>query len=255
MAEKNSPQNVIESYKRNQKRMPYIVGGLAIILVIVGVIILITALSSGGTNMFRTATPTATNTFTPTNTLQPTATATASLTPTITVTRTPTITATINGPMEYTVQQGDTCWDLAVKFKVDFQALLAINNFPVGTCPIKPGDKIIIPAIGSQLPTATPIDISRIPPNTIYEYIVQQGDTLASIASMFNSTQDAIVKLNNITDVNNIQFGQKLKIPVNIVTPTPTKAPTATPAGTLTPTYPPAVLPSATVKVTSTPKP
>ena len=99
MSGKDSPQKVIESYRKRQQMTPYLVGGLAVLLVAVGVIILVVWFS--GPNhpaiaLFASKTPTPTNTATntPTASLTPTATntPTASLTPT--ATNTPTITPT-----------------------------------------------------------------------------------------------------------------------------------------------------------------
>lgn len=44
-------------------------------------------------------------------------------------------------------------------------------------------------------------------------YFVKPGDTLWNIAKKFRSTVDAIAKLNNIEDVNNLKIGQQLFIP------------------------------------------
>jgi LysM repeat protein len=120
--------------------------------------------------------------------------------------------------------------------------LLAINNFG-NTCPIKPGDKILIPLKGQELPTETPLP-SDFPRGKKIEYYVKTGETLAIIASRFNTTLASIMADNKITDANLITAGQKLIIQVNIVTPTPTRAPTntVTPGG---PTFTP-VAPTAT---------
>ncbi len=237
---KNSPQSVIDSYKRRQRVMPWIIGVLAVLLVAAGIVILVMSLGQGGfLAPAATATATATNTSTATATVpSPTATATATVTftPTMTVTMTPV------GPFEYTVQDKDTCWDLAIKFKVDLPTLLALNNFPVGTCPIQPGNKIMIPAPGQTLPTATPIDITHMAPGTQITYTIQLGDTLRAIALQFHSTQDAIVKLNPtvIKDPNTLVAGTTIKIQVNIATPVPTIGATSTakPTGTKTPVPP-----------------
>ncbi len=228
---KNSPQSVIESYKRRQKIMPWVIGILAILLVGAGIVILIMSFSQGG-SLFAppaTATPTATNTKV---VLPPTATSippTITNTPTNTSTPTMTLTLTPVGPFEYTVQAKDTCWDLAIKYKVDLAALLALNNFPAGTCPITPGQNIMIPAPGQVLPTATPVDITKLLPGSIYKYTVQLGDSLRAIALMFHSTQDAIQKANpTITDVNKLNAGDVINVPVNIATPVPTAVPTST---------------------------
>lgn len=44
-------------------------------------------------------------------------------------------------------------------------------------------------------------------------YNIMEGDTLASIASKYNTTQDAIVALNGLADPNSLSPGQQLKIP------------------------------------------
>jgi LysM repeat protein len=68
---------------------------------------------------------------------------------------------------------------------------------------------------------------------------VQAGDTLALIAAKFNSTIDDIIKENKIEDSNSIFVGQKLVIPINMVTATATRPSTSTPVtpGTPFPTF------------------
>jgi LysM repeat protein len=249
MNRKDSPQSVIDSYRRRQQMAPYFMAGLAILLVVVGIIILVVWFTSSGqiispSALVSTETATLVNTATATPTVP-----TATVTPTATETVTPTITetATPSGPFEYTVQENDTCWDIAVTNNVDLEVLLALNNF--GTdCPIKPGDKILIPLQGSVLPTLTALPTgSR---GLKIEYTVRTGDTLAIIASNYNSTVEAIMQENEIEDANKINVGDKLIIPVNIVTPTATRAATITntPGG-------PTNTPATTQTVTNTPQP
>jgi LysM repeat protein len=235
MTGKSSPQNVIDSYRKKQRSLPFILGGLAVLLVVVGIIILVVWLTgdkNGGGNplsgLFASDTPTATATptvtpVTPTST--PTITPTETMTPTITETPTP------SGPFEYTVLEDDNCWDIAVKFEVDVQVLQAINNFGTA-CPIVAGQVILIPAPGQTLPTETPLP-TGLAAGTRIEYTIKTGETLAIIASRFNTTVDAIMQDNDIEDENTIQAGQVLTIRVNLVTPTITLAPSAT--RTLTP--------------------
>ena len=235
MSGNETPQSVIKKYEKRQKLMPYFLGGLAGMLALLGIFIII-AVVSGSRNpfaaLFSTKTPTATATLTPTAT-QPTP--TASMTPTITETPTPTSTATASGPQQYTVVQDDSCYAIAEKFDVFLEVLLKVNNFPDGTCPIIPGQKIWIPMPGQELPTPTPIP-SDMPRGTEIIYYVQRGDTLAIIASYLNSTVEDIMKRNKITDQNLIFIGQPLKVRVNLVTPTATVQATSTLAFTMTPT-------------------
>jgi LysM repeat protein len=243
MNRKDSPQSVIDSYRRRQQMAPYFMAGLAVLLVVVGIIILVVWFTGSGKTqvgsvaLFASPTATVTNTSTPTP-VTPTATATVTIT--VTITPTITMTATPSGPFEYKVQEGDTCWDIAAKHKVGLDVLLVLNNFGTG-CPIKPGDSILIPQAGAELPSPTPISSGA---SGKVEYTVQIGDTLAGIAARHNTTVDAIIKDNKLEDANKINVGDKLKITVNSVTPTATSAATKTNTpGAVTPT------------VTNTPKP
>ncbi len=227
MYRKDSPQSVIDSYRRRQQMAPYFLAGLAILLVVVGIIILVVWLTGNGdrvspASLFASATPTSTDTPTMTPTVP---TSTPTVTPTATDTPEPTATATVSGPVEYVVQEGDNCWDIAVANEVDFNAFMAINNFGA-TCPIAAGDKILLPARDAEMPTPEPVCKPDMTGKV--NYTVQLGDTLAIIASQCNSTIDAITRENRLTS-DAIQYGQQLVIPVNIVTPTPTRAPSATP--------------------------
>jgi LysM repeat protein len=225
MAGKTSPQGVIDKFQKRQKMMPYLLIGIAVVLVIVGIIIIVSVASGGKPfgGLFATKTPTSTATFTPTATVP---TPTASLTPTPSNTATPSASATASGPQLYKVVAGDNCYNIAVAFNVDLLVLLAINNFPNGTCPITEGQTIVIPAPGSSLPTATPVP-SDLPRGTEISYTVQPNDTLALIAAKFNSTVASIKTLNALTS-ETIYIGQVLKVQVNLVTPTRTFAPTST---------------------------
>jgi LysM repeat protein len=241
---KNSPQKVIGSFRRRQQLMPFIIGGLAVLLVAIGVIILVvwfTGPNHPAISFLASETPTPTNTATSTP-----ITPTVTLTPTDTETITPTITNTITptGPFEYTVKELDNCWGIAQNFKVDLDVLLALNNFPPNQCPIVPSQKILIPAPGQVLPTETsiPTDIAK---GTKINYIVKPGDTMFKIAAQFNSTIEQIILLTNdynkknnlpqITDQAKIDVGQTLIIPLNIVTATATRAATSTAAASKTP--------------------
>jgi LysM repeat protein len=53
-------------------------------------------------------------------------------------------------------------------------------------------------------------------------YIIQSGDTLGSIALMFGTTEDVLATLNNLPNKNDIQAGQKIKLPPAPAPTTPT---------------------------------
>jgi uncharacterized protein YkwD len=222
--------NVLNAYrKRRQQRGPFLIYGAAALLLIVGIFIVVRAASNGNnpiSSLFATDTPTTTLTFTPTNTNTPT------LTPTITLTPTETITPTPTGPVAYTIKEGDTLQGIADQFGLGSDGVLLIlqenPKIMEANGVYYVGDVIQIPPAGTVLRTATPLSAS-LPRGTTIDYQVLPGDTLAGIAAKFNSIADNIVTLNKIDNANSLQAGQKLKIPVNLVTATPTLPATSTP--------------------------
>ncbi|GAB4544340.1 MAG: hypothetical protein Fur002_17440 [Anaerolineales bacterium] len=238
----SSSSNVINSYRKRRQRSNqnaiYIIAAL-LVLGGIGALLywLLSSPNNPVSNLFATETPTPTITFTPTATSTPTETPTA--TPTFTITPT----ATFSAPFTYTVQDGDYIALIAEKFGLGddgVMKILSLNPYggadaqgmPIGIDPatlnILPGQVITIPHPGYVLPTATliPADLPR---GTKLEYVVQPGDTLGGIAARFNSTEEEIINVNKLDNPNAIFVGQTLTIPVNMVTATATRPPTATP--------------------------
>jgi len=242
MSAKDNPQHVIDAYRKRQqaaRRAPVVIG-IAIVFLLVGVALVIYWLLGPNAPSFKLSFL-ATDTPTASNTPLPTETATITLTPTITPTETSlpseTLTPTQSGPFIYQVEEGDSLWSIAEKFKVDLLVLITVNNLDPTNPTIRVGDKLTIPGADTRLPTATPLP-SNIPRGTKIEYQVQLGDSLLSIAIQFNSTVDAIKKENEIENENEIFVGQVITVPVNLVTPVPTATPTLTLASDATATTP-----------------
>ncbi len=87
---------------------------------------------------------------------------------------------------------------------------------PPTSIPLTPGQTTIsvtdttptlVPAVTSGLatPTSTPLPGE-------FEYTVQWGDTVFSLARRFNTTVESIVALNGLADASRIRVGQVLKI-------------------------------------------
>ena len=236
--------SVINSYrKRRFQRGPNLFYILAAVLVLGGIILIIVWMSQPGqplNSLFATDTPTPTVTMTPSVTPLPSETPTITPTPTLTATSTPA------APFTYTVQEGDSLAVIAERFALGdngIPLILLLNpyNEETGggidptTQIVYPGQQITIPNPGMELPTATPIP-PNLPRGTKLTYVVQFGDSLATIASLFNSTVDAIIEENDLSDPNAIFVGQQLIVPANLVTPTATLPPTSTAAVSSTPT-------------------
>lgn len=239
---KKDARNIISSYRKKQKMGPYLLGGLAVLLAVAGIVLLIIYLvggggGGGGISLFKSKTPTPTETPTPTP-----VTPTSTFTMTATVTETPTITmtATASAPFEYVVQENDNCTTIAEEYGVDVEVLLFLNNLD-SNCYITVGQTILIPAPGQELPTVTPLP-TDIAPGTKIEHRVRAGDSLYALAKSLLSDIDRIIEetnkyrrehgLDELEDENDIKIGDILIIPVHIVTPVPT----ATSTRTITPT-------------------
>lgn len=219
MSDKDSAQNVIDSYrKRRQNTRPFLIGGAAIVLIAVGIVVLIlwlTGANGPSFSFFASPTPTATETATPTAT--PTDTPTATLTPTVTETPTASATPTASGPFIYVVEENDTLDSIAEKFGVNVLVLMALNNMTDDL--IRVGDELLIPNPDLALDTPTPIPTGW---RGTIEYRIAVGDTLELIALRFFSTVESIMEENDIENANEILVGQILVIRVNIATPVPT---------------------------------
>jgi LysM repeat protein len=231
MSDKDSAQNVIDAYrKKRQQSVPFLVGGLAIVLVAVGIVVLIAWLSGPNSPSFAfRASETPTSTVTPLPTSTATTTVTPTLTPTATLTPTVTTTATAASPFVYKIEENDTLFSIAEKFSVDVLVLMALNKLTFDSV-IRVGDELLIPNPDLALDTPTPLPTGF---RGVIEYTVAAGDTLEGIANQFNSTVDAIIEeTEGLENANEIFVGQVLKVPTNIATPVPT--PTPGPGATLT---------------------
>jgi LysM repeat protein len=232
MSEANEkPADVIQAYRKRRDRMlPLLLGGLAVVLLVVGLFLVVLWLTGDNPPtmpaFLASSTPTATFTETPP---PPTS------TPTITETLPPSETPTPEGPLTYVVQEGDFLSTIADEFGVDVFVLMSVNGIS-NPDEIFVGQQLTIPTGDDVLPTDTPLPEDLFPGQKI-EYRVLPGDTLETIAAKFNSTAEAIAEENEIDDPNNIGVGQILVVPVNIATSTPTFTPvpaTATSEATAT---------------------
>lgn len=79
------------------------------------------------------------------------------------------------------------------------------------------GKPIIPPTMTSAEPSPTPIiptpDPTRARPEATGEYMVQPGDTLNAIATLYNTSVEAILTANNLTNPDVLEVGQVLYVP------------------------------------------
>lgn len=96
----------------------------------------------------------------------------------------------------YTVQKGDTLWNISKKYNVSVADIKTANGLSSST--LKIGQKLKIP-----------VEEEIIKENV---YVVKKGDTLYKIAQNYDITVNEIIKLNNLTNTT-LSVGQILEIP------------------------------------------
>jgi LysM repeat protein len=108
----------------------------------------------------------------------------------------------------YIVARGDTLKSLASRFGTTVDALLAANKDITNPNVIYEGQRLTVYVGPATPPPATP------PPAGGQTYYAVRGDTLRKIAAKFNTTVDAILKVNpQIKNPNLIYVGQAITIP------------------------------------------
>lgn len=102
----------------------------------------------------------------------------------------------------YIVQKGDTLWSIASKYGISVNKLKELNNLSTNLI-----------SVGQQLLVKDNIS-NIIEPSNELVHVVQKGDTLYSIAKLYNTTVDKIKRLNNLSS-NTLTIGQKLIVNEN----------------------------------------
>ncbi|MGL4649499.1 MAG: LysM peptidoglycan-binding domain-containing protein [Caldilineaceae bacterium] len=117
------------------------------------------------------------------------------------------------GTVEHSVTAGETLLSIALDYGVTVEEIRAANNL-TGEL-IRIGDKLMIP---NQQAIVAPV-VGETPrgPVSNFDYVVQDGDTIVSIASRLGSTVDEIVRVNGLGSDALIRPGQTLSIPVRQV--------------------------------------
>ena len=108
---------------------------------------------------------------------------------------TPTPTPPSSNTINYTVQRGDSLWEIANRYGTTVDAIKSLNGLTSNTLQI--GQVLKIPVS-----------------NSYTTYTVKSGDSLWTIARDYNTTVSELRNLNNLTsDV--LQIGQQLRVPIS----------------------------------------
>jgi len=118
------------------------------------------------------------------------------------------------------VEMGQTAWAIAVRYGVDLDELLALNNLPPDPV-LFPGDELIIRLAPGQTPPA---------PSQPATHTIREGEAAWTIAANYGLTVDELLALNNLSEGVILHPGDELIIrqpPAPTLTITPTHAPVA----------------------------
>jgi LysM repeat protein len=230
MKNKGSTPSMLAAYRRRQERAARMLlfFWVGIMLLILGAGYLIYRFLKPGKSpqaLTASGTPGLTGTFLPSASASNTTTLAPTTTQTPDQTLVPTGVAALPTPsyVTYTVKEGETLIGIAVGLGVNLPTLIALNPSITPEL-IKVGDQLTVPGHGNNLTDTPPPPGSQ----SIVEYRVVAGDTLAGIAARFGSSIGAIVRENNLASPDQIQEGQTLRIPVTANTPSPAVPDTVT---------------------------
>jgi LysM repeat protein/membrane protease YdiL (CAAX protease family) len=98
----------------------------------------------------------------------------------------------------YTVQPGDSLADIAALYSTTVEELLRLNDLPEPSL-LYTGQTIVVPGPGA--------------PPAANVHVVEEGETLSTIAERYGTTVDELLSLNDVPDPNDVPVGQSLILP------------------------------------------
>ncbi|MBR3229624.1 MAG: LysM peptidoglycan-binding domain-containing protein [Bacilli bacterium] len=99
----------------------------------------------------------------------------------------------------YQVKSGDTLASIANKYGIPMNDLSSINGIMMGTN-LNPGDYIVVPKMDNENLYFT-------------RYVIQDGDTIYSIARKYNIDSNYLLRLNGLNENDTVYSGDYLFVP------------------------------------------
>ncbi|MDF1751979.1 MAG: LysM peptidoglycan-binding domain-containing protein [Verrucomicrobiales bacterium] len=115
----------------------------------------------------------------------------------------------------YTIKNGDNPWTVAKRLKVDYEAMIALNDIS-NPRDLKIGQKLKIPKKGEviDIPKAAGEDSEELFDADGHEvYVIKNGDNPWTVARRLKVDYEALLDLNQIGNPRDLKVGQKLKLP------------------------------------------
>ncbi|MFN8455352.1 MAG: LysM peptidoglycan-binding domain-containing protein [Anaerolineae bacterium] len=146
------------------------------------------------------------STVTPKLTSTPTPTASAtvgkSTAKLVTLTPTPTTASVL-----HVIKSGEMLLSIAAEYDTSVEAIMMVNEITDPTT-LQIGQKLLIPVTPTSVAKTTPT-----PTAALVFHTIEAGDTLLALALQYDTTVDALMAANWLTDPSGLQIGQKLVIP------------------------------------------
>ncbi len=119
-----------------------------------------------------------------------------------------------SGRGNYTVKSGETISEIADRYGISSERLLALNGIrdPKG---LQVGSRITVPTAGTAKPSkpasagGSSSPASRGPAN----YTVKSGETISEIADRYGISSERLLALNGIRDPKGLQVGSRITVP------------------------------------------
>lgn len=136
------------------------------------------------------------------------------------------------GQVIHNVKNGQSLWGISAAYGVDIQDLAAWNHLRTDS-PLALGQQLIIPDAETRAnqvpPTAIPTILATMSADGKFRHVVQEGETVWSIAELWKADLAALKLVNGLTDDVTLGVDWKLFVPVTpTVTPLPSETPTKT---------------------------
>lgn len=118
---------------------------------------------------------------------------------------------------KHTIQQGETLYSIARKYKTDIKQLYELNNITDREYKVKMGEVILVPVeSGTTTITNNPTQANVTSTSTVTKtngkHEVKSGETLFRIAKMYNTSPETIKQLNGLSG-DGLNLGQVLIVP------------------------------------------
>ncbi|QPC81134.1 LysM peptidoglycan-binding domain-containing protein [Phototrophicus methaneseepsis] len=120
-----------------------------------------------------------------------------------------------SGVTIHVVQRGENLFRIALAYNTTTEELAALNGI-TNVSSILIGQRLLVPTLAD--------------PTIPQTHVVQAGETLATIAELYNMDWQTLLEINGLSNADRIYPGQVIAlIPEALPSPTPTDAPTETP--------------------------